>query len=1615
MHTTDNAPTPVPGDTGASSDRTGAAVLHEMRTSLEGRGGGVVVDFAERLFAGAPSEDLAAYGGGELAGLAETAVAAFVERPAGRHRIRVFDRDFGVGDTARTLTVVEVDNDDMPFLFVSVLGQLTDLGCDIRLALHPILLVERDAAGGATALVAAETPNSRRESLIHIHVGRIVDPELRAELVAGLDATLADVRAAVADWRPMLNRIERLIAAYNRGPTPLAIAVRDETVEFLTWLCQDNFAFLGLREYRFEETEGGAFVEPLAETGLGTLRDPEVRVLKRGAESLNAATAIGAFARSPDALMITKSNVRSRVHRRVHMDYIGVKLWDGEGRMSGEIRILGLFTATAYTRSARNIPFVRRRFDAVVERAGFRRDSHSGKALNAVLENFPRDELLQIDADTLHDYALAILALGEHPRIRVLARRDPFDRFVSVIVYVPRDRYTTDLRARIGDMLESRFDGKVVSFMPSFPEGVLTRIHYILGRYRGVTPVIAQSELEAEVARLVRTWGDDFAAAAAVGRDAAVTRDLLVRWSDAFDPGYRAAVGPQAAVVDVAAMSRLSAEQPLAVDFYRRPGATAERLALKLFHVGTPIALSQRVPLLENMGLSVIDESTWQITPKGGEPVHVHDMALAHGEGRPIELSADLDARLEDMLMAAWRGRAENDGYNALVLAAGLDRREVALMRAIGHYLRQIRLPQVQDVMWGALRRHPAITVDLVALFRARFDPDAVGDRAAAQAEIVTRIEAALGAVASLDDDTVLRRFMQVIRAMVRTDHFRPDADGAARDTLAFKLDPSAVPGLPEPKPHREIWVCGPTVEGVHLRFGPVARGGLRWSDRATDFRTEVLGLVKAQQVKNAVIVPVGAKGGFFPKRLAPGMSRDAFLAEGTAAYRTFVGRLLDLTDDIRGGAIVPPPRVVRHDGDDAYLVVAADKGTATFSDTANGIASDHGFWLGDAFASGGSAGYDHKKMGITARGAFEAVKRHFREMDRDILVEPFTVAGVGDMSGDVFGNGMLLSKAIRLVAAFDHRDIFLDPDPDPGSSFAERARMFALPRSSWADYDATRISAGGGVFSRAAKTVPLSPQVRTLLGLAGDHATPVEVMRAILKAKVDLLWFGGIGTYVRAASESDGEVGDKGNDALRITGTEIGAAVVGEGANLGMTQRARIEYGAAGGHCNSDAIDNSAGVNCSDVEVNIKIALTPAVISGRLDRAARDALLADMTDEVAGLVLANNHSQTLALSLCERLGVADLPFQRRMVAALERMGRLDRKVETLPDDAGFSVREKAGRALTRSEIGVLLAYAKMSGKVDLLASDVPDDPLFAGELHAYFPARLARDFTDGIDGHRLKREIVATRLANVVVDRGGPTFLTRVADRTGAGVPAIVRAFVAARGVFGLADLERGLDDLDGRLSGALQLELYGRVRDLATTGTVWFLRHVSFRDGVGAVIERFGAAVAALEPELEALLPTASLAVVEAERARLVAAGVPADLADRLAHLDVVVEIPDIALITERTTRRLAEVAIAHFAVADRLSIDRLEAMVRGLPVADYYDGLALDRAARSLDDAHRGIVAEALACGGVEAWEARFGPEIRRALAVVDETLGENGTPSVSRFTVAASLLADLAEKG
>ncbi|MDR3493976.1 MAG: NAD-glutamate dehydrogenase [Ancalomicrobiaceae bacterium] len=1569
----------------------------------------LLAEFAFRLYEHGSADDLSAYDAPALADLAADAYRRFAARTPGRHRITL--------TTAPNadMTIVEIANDDMPFLLASVLGELTEASCNIRLVLHPIVAVERDAGGKLVALDEPSNGMERlpRESLIHIHVARLAEEAANA-LADALDRTLTDVRSSVTDWRQMLDGIEQALADWTTHVEGDGNDDDREALDFLKWLKDDNFLLLGTRRYRAIDTGGEIGVERLPESGLGVLHDPAVRVLSHGSENLNTSAALRAFLASPGGLIVSKSNLMSRVHRRAPMDFVGLKLFNQNGKLSGELRIVGLFTSTAYTRPVNTIPLIRTKVDAVVERAGFDPRSHSGKALLHVLEHYPREDLFQLDADTLYDFAMRILALGEHPRTRALIRCDPFGRFVSAIVYVPRDRYTTDARIRIGEYLEKAFDGRVTAFQPDFQEGSLTRVQFVLGRAGGEIPAIDDVDLDETIADLIRTWGDRLVDALRASHASEAADRLATRYFAAFGGAYREAYGPETAVADMAVIEALTtaAAPGPAIDFHQPGGAGSKELALKLYHPERPIQLTDRVPILENMGLRVIDERTYSIAATDRPLVYLHDMTLERADGSAVTLDSALDARLEQLFGAIWAGSTENDGFNVLALIAGLDWRKIAVIRAYARYLRQVGMAYSLDYIWGATTRYPTIAEKLVDLFVTRFDPDRPEDGREADERALGRdIEALLVDVASLDDDAILRRLLNAVTSTVRTNWFRRVDNDPLGDTNAFKLDSRSITALPEPKPFREIWVYGPRVEGIHMRFGKVARGGLRWSDRAQDFRTEVLGLVKAQQVKNAVIVPVGAKGGFWPKALKPGMPRDAWFREGTAAYKIFVGSLLSLTDTIGGDGILPPARVIRHEGDDPYLVVAADKGTATFSDTANAIAESRDFWLGDAFASGGSAGYDHKKMAITARGAFEAVKRHFREIDVDVETTPVSVVGVGDMSGDVFGNGMLLVPTLRLIAAFDHRDIFLDPDPDVAASLNERRRLFDLPRSSWADYDRSLISAGGGVFSRSAKSIPLSQQARTVLAIAADHASPAEVMRAILKADVDLLWFGGIGTYVRASSELNEAAGDRANDGLRITARELKAKVVGEGANLGMTQRARIEFDLNGGRCNSDAIDNSAGVNCSDVEVNVKIAFGNAMRAGLIDRAGRDRVMMEMTDEVAAIVLRNNYTQTLAISVALGHGLEDFGQQRRLIGQLERSGRLDRTVEAIPDEATLNERAKSGTGLTRAELGVLLAYSKLWLKDELIASDVPDDPYLAAVLVDYFPPRMRTEFAEAIRSHRLAREIVATSLTNALVDRGGPTLVVRVANQTGADVATIARAFVAAREIHKLDQLNADIDALDNRVAGALQLDLYSRVQSLLLGSIVWLTRSVDVSAGIGEVVERFGEAVAVIVPELPALTPPSLATGPAREIERLTAAGVPQDLAIRLAHLPLEAAIGDIALIAEAAGQDRSLAAEAYFHVADAFRIDRLEQLSQAILITDYYDGLALDRARGDLGDAHRALARAALAAaGGLDGWMKANHVSVERALAQVGELAGADRL-TVSRFAVAAGIIADL----
>ncbi|WP_309947890.1 NAD-glutamate dehydrogenase [Tardiphaga robiniae] len=1573
--------------------------------------------FAELMFGYTNAEDLASYDASSLAFLAEQAWEHVQRRTAGRADIRVVNPMMPDG---REMSVLEILNDDMPFLFDSIMAELAEQGIEVTLVAHPIIAVERDDQGKLLHFHGEALPEGAkgaRESLIHLHITRLDADADRERLIDGLTRTLSDVRASVADWRVMRDRVENAIKTFSSNPPPLPIDEVAEANQFLQWLCADNFTFLGVREYRFSPDSDASDDITTAE-GLGILRDPDVKVLRRGNEMVVMTSEIREFMREPTLLIVIKANVSSRVHRRIRMDYIGIKLYAPDGRLEGELRVVGLFTSGAYTRSARQIPYVRHKISRVLQRAGFDPNSHSGKALMHILEEYPRDELFQVDVDTLFNFVMEILILYERPRVRALARVDKFDRFVSILVFIPRDKYDTDVRMRVGAFLSQIYKGMQAASYVSFPEGALTRVHFIIGRYEGKTPAVERATLEAGISAIAATWADKLKAALTVSTDGMRARMLANRYAQAFTGGYTEVSTAEQAIADIATIERLTPTRPVTISVHRFEGEDdPRRFGLKVFSDAAPLSLSYRVPVIENHGLRVVDERTYQIVPGARpEPVWLHDMTIETSDGEPIEINREFSHRLEASIMAVVGDRAESDGYNGLILRTALGWREVSTIRALSRYLHQIRAPFSQDYMWETLRKNAAITANLVALFQARLDPRLTltdAERSARETALLADIEEQLKSVASLDEDRILRRFTNLVQSTIRTNLWQVGEDGHPRPVISFKFDARGIEDLPAPRPLYEIFVYSPRVEGIHLRFGKVARGGLRWSDRPQDFRTEILGLVKAQQVKNAVIVPVGAKGGFVPKRLPPLSSRDAWLAEGTEAYRIFVRSLLELTDNLDGDDLLPPDSTLRHDGDDPYLVVAADKGTATFSDIANAISAEKNHWLGDAFASGGSQGYDHKKMGITARGAWEAVKRHFRELGTDIQTMPFTVVGVGDMSGDVFGNGMLLSPATKLVAAFDHRDIFIDPSPDPAISYAERKRMFDMPRSSWQDYNKSLISQGGGVFSRSLKGIPLAPEVRTLLDLDKPQATPFEVMTAILKTRADLLWFGGIGTYIRASVESDDQAGDRANDPIRITGTDVRARVIGEGANLGVTQRGRIEAAQTGVKLNTDAIDNSAGVNTSDVEVNIKIALARPEREGRLSPADRNTLLAAMTDDVGALVLRNNYLQTLALSLAERKGVAETGFLTRLMQSLEQRRLLSRAVEFLPDDAAITERTRRGQSLTRPELAVLLAYAKLTLYDDLLGTSVPDDPYLARELSGYFPSQVQDRFPTAVECHRLRREIIATSLVNTVINRGGPACIVRLIDETDADIPTVVMAYVAVDESYGLKWLNDAIDTLDACIEGQLQLSLYEAVQDLLLSRMVWYVRNIDFKDGLEAVIARFGPGIREISASLDNTLPPDLQAARGKRRQELTDAGVPYGLAGELADLDTLVSAPDIVTVAERTSRSMGDAAATFFAAEANFRLDRIIVAARSVPASDRFERLAIDRAVDLIAAAERGLAADMLATGqsgqqAAETWLAAH-PEATRIRRAVEEIAA--GGLTLAKLMVAANLLGDL----
>jgi glutamate dehydrogenase len=1551
--------------------------------------------FFRRFYDRIGAADLARFSPEDLYGAALAAWKFAARRRPGEALVRLYNPQVEAHGWSSPHTIAELVNDDMPFLVDSVTGALQRAGLHVHLVIHPILHARRDAKGKLQELAAAGEEGAVAESVMHVQLDQQTDPAALAELEARLRSVLADVRAAVEDWRAMRARLEETVADLARRADGEDAEEAAEARSFLAWLADDNFTFLGARDFTIDRSGKDDSLAVVEGSGLGVLRDPDRQVLVTPGSMRGLAPIVRQFLDQPGLLLITKTSVRGTVHRAVHMDYVGVKRFDDNGRVIGERRFVGLLTSASYSRSPREIPLLRRKVRQVLERADLDPASHDGKALTHILDAYPRDELFQIDLDALLEISTGILALQDRPQVRLFARRDQFSRYFSCLIFAPRERFDTNMRLKFEAILVRELNGRVSNFYTQVGESPLARIHYVIGTNPGDSPADPDyAAIEAKLAQAARLRADELREALLERHGEAEGNRLAQRWSAAFPTSYEETYDARQALADIEKLEGMRGDQALALNFYRLVEDAEHAVRLKVYHRGSAVALSECLPMLENMGLKVIGEQPFRTRLADGEEVWIQDLQMEQASGEALDLGR-LKPLMEEAFARIFDGEVENDGFNRLVARAGLAWREVAALRAMAKYLRQAGAAFSQAYMEDALAAHPSIACSLVDLFRARFDPAASGDRTAASTAAVERIEAGLEQVASLDEDRILRRYLNLIQAMVRSNFYQRGAAGGPKPYLSFKLDSGRIDELPQPRPFREIWVYSPRVEAVHLRGGKVARGGIRWSDRREDFRTEVLGLMKAQMVKNAVIVPVGSKGGFVPKRLPASGEREAVLAEVVESYKTFMRGLLDLTDNLKGTELMPPPDVVRWDEDDPYLVVAADKGTATFSDIANGVAAEYGYWLGDAFASGGGAGYDHKAMGITARGAWEAVKRHFRELGRDVQSQDFTVVGVGDMSGDVFGNGMLMSKHIRLLAAFDHRDIFIDPAPDAARSYAERERLYKLPRSSWQDYDKSLISKGGGVFSRKAKSIALSPEMKALTGLAADAATPAELMRALLKAEADLLWNGGIGTYVKASGESHAQAGDRANDAIRVDGRELRCKAVGEGGNLGFTQRGRIEYALAGGRINTDAIDNSAGVDCSDHEVNIKVLLDAVCVEGELTLKQRNRLLSEMTDEVAALVLRDNYLQTQALSMLQARAPAQLESQMRFARELERAGRLDPALEFLPDRESVAERMTAGQGLMRPELAVLLAYAKMTLYQELVESDLIESEYLANDLLKYFPRPLRKKYGQAIMRHRLRAEIVATVEANSIVNRMGVTFVHETRAETGEPAGAVARAYALARDSFEMRPIWNAVEALDAKAPAELQTEILLATVDLLRRATLWFLRNLPQPIRIAPQLKTFQAGLSALRAAMPKVLGGREAEAYAARCAELERRGASAELAGRAAALQPLAAGLDIVQGAAAGGRSIEEVARAYFLVGDRLRLDWLRAAADGLGAADHWERQAVAAIVDDLYGQQRAFAGAALqAANGagpdaaVEHWLEANRSVVARTVEAVDE---------------------------
>ena len=1566
--------------------------------------------FVRCYYANIALEDLEERTPGDLAGAVTAHANLAAQRLDGQVLVQVINPETETHGWRSAHTVIDLVCDDRPFLVDALRIVLARRNIGILLLVHPVVDVVRDPSG---TLLGFGANDGRPESWMHVEVQRQIDPRTMHALQRELFDALSEATAAADDADSMRNLALELAASLPAETLPVTDGEVSEAVTFLEWLTEGNFQFLGYRKYEIANDARGVVLRAVKGSGLGLLRE-SVRAPK-GNRLLDMPPDMRRRFERAELVIVTKDLARSTVLRNEYFDYIGVKIFDRRGRVIGEHRFLGLFDMGVFRRSVLDIAPLHAKVQSVIRASGLSLSSYRGRELLDTLEAFPRDDMFQISAADLERIAIGITNLQERKQIALFARRDGFGRFLSCLVYVPREQFSTEIAEEIGEMLCEAYGGRSTEIEHRITDRILARVHVRIQLGDEARTDVDEQTIESRIGELTRRWVDDFQEELIAVYGEAVGVSMFHRSVDVFSEAYRGSYTAHVAVGDLQRVGLLSPTDSLVTELCKSEDAGPNEWRFKVYTSGAALPLSAMLPLLDNLGLIVVDERPNEL--RFGDGAWLHDIGVIAASGSNLADPAIGD-ELQATFRSIWRNEVENDGFNRLVVTAGLTNRQVVVLRAYSRYLRQVGNSFTPSYIESTLGAHPQIARLLVELFDAKFDP-ARGSLTGVErdtASIESLLLQALDAVSSLDEDRILRSFLALITATLRTNTFRaayaPDAPTSS--ALSFKLNPELVPDLPLPKPLFEIWVYSPRVEGIHLRGGRIARGGLRWSDRREDFRTEVLGLMKAQMVKNSVIVPVGAKGGFVVKQQP--VEPLARKAEVVACYQTFVGALLDVTDNRVAGAVVAPPGVVRYDDDDTYLVVAADKGTATFSDTANAVSAAYGFWLGDAFASGGSVGYDHKAMAITARGAWESVRRHFRTLGRNADLDPITVAGIGDMSGDVFGNGMLLSSHMKLIAAFDHRHIFIDPNPDPSSSFAERQRMFALPGSSWDNYDKSLISKGGGVFPRSAKAISISAEARSALHFDRATATPIELIRAILEAPVDLLWNGGIGTYAKATPESNADVGDRSNDSVRIDASQLRCTVVVEGGNLGFTQRARIEFALAGGLINTDAIDNSAGVDCSDHEVNIKVAFDRIVAAGELTNKQRNSALAAMTSEVAELVLDDNRAQNLALAIARHQGAMLTNVHARQIRALELTGEINRRVEFLPDDKELTERITSGKGLTTPELAVLLAYTKESAADAILRSSVPDNAFLRPSLHTYFPSLMRRKFSESIAQHPLRREIVATAVANTLVNRAGLSFVHRSIEETSATVEEIVTAYVVADAVFDIARLWESVDAASPKLTSADEIDLFLSLRRLSERAVLWFLRNRRAPMDISSTVDAFRPGVGALTSCYHELVYPCfgHLATKSSEPPQTGGSSLPETLARQVTvwpYLHTALDI--VKLATDHVADPTA-VGSLYWAIFGQLELVWMWEEVANLPRTDRWLAQARSALREDLLLGIRDLTSEVLSTPGrLPGWMERNAAALARATVVWIEVRAQ-GVFNASTLTVALRQLRTLATK-